>query len=294
MRPSNLKAIAAMLAAVALFAVMDAAMKHLSASYPPLQVASMRALASLPFLLAALTWSGAWRELRMQRPWLHLLRGGLGVAMLSTFVYALSRMSLANTYALYLCAPLLVTALSVPLLGARVSAGRWAAILVGLGGAMIVLQPSTAGFGLLAGIAAAISAVCYAFSAITISVLGRTDSRRSMVFWFVTAMALGAGALAAPAWRSIAVADLPTLALIGLVGAMAQYFITEAFSRAPPFVVAPFEYTAIVWAFGLDWFLWQVLPTAAVLLGGAIVIACGLFIIWDERRSYTVAQPAVG
>jgi drug/metabolite transporter (DMT)-like permease len=274
-----------MLAAVALFAVMDASLKQLSASYPPLQVASMRAFASMPFLLGALVWTGSWRELRMRRPGLHLMRGLLGIAMLSTFVYAVSRMSIANTYALYLCGPLMVTGLSVPLLGARVSASRWAAIAIGLGGAMFVLQPNASGFELIAGFAAAVSAICYSLSAITISVLGRTDSNRSMVFSFMLAMALGAGLLAMPSWRPIEARHLAILALIGLVGALGQYFITEAFSRAPPFVVVPFEYTAILWAFSFDWLFWQILPTAAVLLGGAIVIGCGLYIIWDERRS---------
>ncbi len=289
MQPSNLKAIGSMLAAVASFATMDAALKMLSGSYPPLQVACLRALASLPFLLAALAWSGGWRELRMQRPLLHLFRGVLGVVMLSTFVYAVSRMSIANTYALYLCAPLMVTALSVPVLGAYVPLTRWIAIVLGFGGALIVLQPDKAGFGSAASIAAAVSAVCYAVAAITISVLGRTDSKRSMVFSFMGAMALGAGLLAAPNWQPVQMQHAPILALIGLTGAFGQYFITEAFSRAQPFVVAPFEYTAIVWAFGFDWFFWQVSPNAAVIGGSAVVICCGLFIIWDERRRYLQA-----
>lgn len=146
MHAAHLKAIAAMLVAVASFAIMDASMKQLAGSYPPLQVASLRALASLPFLLAALAWTGAWHALRLQRPWLHLLRGVLGIVMLGTFVFAVSRMSLANTYALYLCAPLMITALSVPLLGARIPPNRWLAIVAGFSGALIVLQPGGSAF----------------------------------------------------------------------------------------------------------------------------------------------------
>jgi drug/metabolite transporter (DMT)-like permease len=77
------------------------------------------------------------------------------------------------------------------------------------------------------------------------------------------------------------------LAFIGLTGAAAQFCITEAFRLAPASVVAPFEYTALLWGISLDWALWQVLPDAVVLVGGAIVIASGLYIIWDERRAAT-------
>lgn len=289
MQPTNLKAIASMLFAVASFATMDAALKQLSGSYPPLQVACLRALASLPFLVVALAWNNSWRELRMRRPLLHLFRGLLGVVMLSTFVYAVSRMSIANTYALYLCAPLMVTALSVPFLGVQVPLTRWIAIVLGFGGALIVLQPDKSGFGSLASLAAAVSAVCYAIAVIAISLLGRTDSKPSMVVSFMVCMAVGAGLLAAPNWQPVSLQHLPILALIGLAGASGQHFITEAFSRAPPFVVAPFEYTAIIWAFGFDWIFWRVAPSAAVIGGSAVVIACGLFIIWDERRRYLEA-----
>lgn len=105
-----------------------------------------------------------------------------------------------------------------------------------------------------------------------------------MVFSFMVAMAIGAGVLAVPHWQPVRMQHAPLLALIGLAGASGQYFITEAFSRAPPFVVTPFEYTAILWAFGFDWIFWQVAPGLTVLLGSAIVVGCGLFIIRDEHR----------
>lgn len=281
---TNLRGIVSMLAAVGSFALMDAGLKRLAADYPPMQVTFLRAVASLPFLLIAAGWTRQWGDLVMRRPWLHLLRGVLGVIMLSTFVYAVSELSLANTYAVYLCAPLLVTALSVPLLGDRVTLRRWIAIAIGLCGALIVLRPGGDGFVSLAGLAALLSMVCYSASGITIRILGRTDSNRSMVFWFLSFLALGAGVFAWRDWSPVATADVLVLAFIGLSGALGQHFITDAFRRAPPSVVAPFEYTALLWAFGLDWVFWQILPTGAVIAGGAIVIASGLYIIADERR----------
>jgi drug/metabolite transporter (DMT)-like permease len=285
LRGPILRGIAAMSVAVALFAFMDAALKTLAASYSPMQVAFLRAVASLPFLLAVTAWSGAWRELRMHRWGLQLTRGLLGVAMLGGFVYAVAELSLANTYAVFLCAPLIVAAVSWPLLGERVGFARWLAIGGGLVGVLVALRPGGEGLVSLAGLAAAASAACYALSAVTIRVLGRTDSSRSMVFWFLAFLALGSGIFALADWHPFDPQHLWILAFIGLTGAAAQFCITEAFRLAPASVVAPFEYTALLWGIGLDWALWQVLPDAFVLAGGTIVIASGLYIIWDERRA---------
>lgn len=286
-RASTLRGVAAMLAAVGCFALMDAALKTLAASYAPMQVAFLRALASLPFLLIAAAWSGAWAELRVVRWPLQLLRGLLGVAMLGGFVYAVAELSLANTYAVFLCAPLIVAALSWPMLGERVPMRRVLAIVIGLGGVLIALRPTGEGLASLAGLAAAASALCYALSVVTIRLLGRTDSSRSMVFWFLAILAVVSGLLAIPDWRPVEIAHLGVLAFIGVTGALGQHFITDAFRLAPASVIAPFEYTALLWGLALDWALWDVLPDAAVLLGGAIVIAGGLYIIHDERRSST-------
>ena len=80
-------------------------------------------------------------------------------------------------------------------------------------------------------------------------------------------------------------ADWPWLAATGLAGALGQFWITDAFRRAPPSVVAPFEYTSILWAFAIDWVFWSAKPTARLLLGAGIVVATGLYVVWDERRA---------
>src|SRR5215831_17732299 len=125
MQSSNLKGIAAMLIAVAVFAVMDAALKELGQFYPPLQVTGLRGAASLPFLLAAIAWSNQWRELKPTRWSLLIARGLLAIGMLFLFIYSLRTLTLSSAYAVFLCAPLLVTALSVPLLREHVDSRRW-------------------------------------------------------------------------------------------------------------------------------------------------------------------------
>jgi drug/metabolite transporter (DMT)-like permease len=285
MRTENLKAIGAMLAAVGFFACMDATLKQLSGYYAPQQVTFLRGAASLPFVLIPLALQGAWSELRTTRPALHLFRGFLGITMLVTFIYAVSRLSLADVYSVYLAAPLLATALGVPLLGDRVPPRRWLAILAGLVGVWVILRPSGAGYATVAGLVAALSALCYALNVVTIRVLGRTDSSRGMVVWFLALVTLGAGALAIPGWRAVPLEHVPWIALLGLTGALGQQLITDAFRRAAPSVVAPFEYSALLWAIAIDWTFWSVLPDARVYVGGAIVVASGLYILRDEHRA---------
>jgi drug/metabolite transporter (DMT)-like permease len=102
-----------MLAAVAIFSIMDASMKQLTLAYPPLQVSCLRGLASIPVMLAAVAWLGHWRRLVPVRWAAHMVRAVLAVAMLSLFVYSLKTLPLTGAYAIFLCAPLIVTALSV-------------------------------------------------------------------------------------------------------------------------------------------------------------------------------------
>ena len=128
---SPLAAIGWMLAAVATFSLMDAGMKQLAAHYPPLQVTMLRGAASLPFVLVWVLATAGARSIVPVRWGLHLLRGVLGMVMIGCFVFALKRMPLSTAYSIYFVAPLLVAALSVPLLGERVGPRRWTAIAIG-------------------------------------------------------------------------------------------------------------------------------------------------------------------
>jgi drug/metabolite transporter (DMT)-like permease len=283
-RPGNLKAIGTMLAGVAFFSVLDAGLKRLSSVYPPIEVMFVRAAASLPFLAASVAWTGAWRELRVHRPVLYLMRAALGIAVLWTFIYAVSVQSLSYTYAIYMSAPLMVAALAGPMLGERVPLQRWVAIAVGLAGVIIALKPS-GGFVALGGLAAAFSAGCYAFNVMAVRLIGRTDSNYAVVFWHLTLVMLASAAIGFRSWQPIAVEYWPWIAVCGLTGALGQYLFTAAFRLAPASTIAPFEYTALLWGVGLDWLVFSTIPHLRVLLGGAIVIAAGLYVILDEHRA---------
>jgi drug/metabolite transporter (DMT)-like permease len=285
-KPANdsLRGILMMVLAVGAFALMDAQLKLLTPHYSALQIAALRGYASLPVVLLSALLIGRRARLFQIRWSLHLVRGVLGIVMLASFAYGLRTLPMSEAYAIFFIAPLLITALAAPLLGERVGANRWLAILIGGIGVLVILRPSGAGLLSLAGVAVLVSALAYALGAISARVLGRTDSSVSMVFWMMLLMALGATALTGSDWRPLQSQHGWILLGIAVFGSIGQFAITDAFKRGQASLIAPFEYTALAWGLGLDWLLWQALPDRIVLLGAAIVVASGLYLLWSERR----------
>ncbi|WP_028916774.1 DMT family transporter [Pseudoxanthomonas sp. J35] len=293
---SNLAAAGWMIAAVASFSLMDAGMKLLSAHYPPLQVTLLRGAASLPFVLAWVLATAGPRSIVPVRWGLHLLRGVLGMAMIGCFVFALKRMPLSTAYTIYFVAPLLVAALSVPLLGERVGPRRWTAIAIGLVGVIVVLRPGADGLVSLPGLMVLLAATAYAVAAVTVSLLTRTDTPQSMVVWFLLIMAVGAGVAAIPGWVPLRLEHAWLILGMGLAGALGQVALTAAFMRGDASMIAPLEYTGLVWVIGWDWLLWRTLPDAMTWVGAAIIVASGLYLLRRERvtrtaRCATLDQP---
>jgi drug/metabolite transporter (DMT)-like permease len=294
---AHLRGIAAMLGAVAAFAAMDAVLKLLVGHYPPMQVGALRGASSLPFVVLSVAAFGRWRDLRPVRIGLHLARGALALVMLGGFIYAVKQLSLADAYSIFFVAPLLVTAMAVPLLGESVDWRRWTAIGVGLAGVVTMLRPSGSSLSTVGAIGALLSAVAYALSAISVRALTRTDTTASMVFWFLVQLTVFAGLIAVPDWVPIRQQDWVWIAALGVAGSFGQHFITEAFRHAPASVIAPFEYTALLWAVAIDWTFWHVLPGSRVLLGSGVIIASGMYLIWrekqlDEELAATIESPA--
>lgn len=280
----NRSGVILMLLAVGLLSVMDAFLKALSAHYPPLQVAALRGGASLPLITAWILARHGLPALRPVRWSLHLLRGALGVMMLAAFTWSLRTLPLTTAYTLFFIAPLLITLLSKPLLGEVIGLHRWVAIAGGFAGVLIALRPGFEGGATLAGLAILAAAAGYAVSAITVRVLARTDGTAAMVFWVMALITLGSAALAAPGWVPLRAEHAWLVAGLGVVGALGQFAITEAFSRGEASLLAPLEYTALAWGVALDALVWAVLPDAATWVGAAVVIACGIYLVRHERR----------
>lgn len=281
-KKENLCSIYAMLIAVAMFSLMDTSMKLLSAHYPAMQVTALRALSSLPLVCAYVAYRGAFGRILKVRWSLHLFRGVLGISMLTLFAYGLKNLSLAETYALFFIAPTLIMALSVWFLKERVDGVQWAAMVVGLVGVMVVLRPDGAHFFSLGGLAVLGSAACYAASAIASRIVSRTDSGEQIMFWLLVMTAIGAGTMAAPNWVTVRIDDLPVIAGLAVSGFLGQLAITKAFSTGKASTVAPFEYSALAWGVGIDWLLWHTLPDEYTLLGAAIIIASGVYLVRRE------------
>lgn len=277
------RAVAWMIGAVACFSLMDAGMKQLSTGYPSLQVTFLRGAASLPFVLVWVLASAGPRSLIPRRWGLHLLRGVLGMVMIGCFVFALRDLPLSTAYSIYFVAPLIIAALSVPLLGERVGPRRWGAIGIGLLGVVVVLRPGVDGFISIPGLMVLVAATAYAIAAITVSLLTRTDTSQAMVVWFLVIMALGAGLLAWSDWVPMRLADAPLVAGMGLAGALGQIALTRAFQLGEASMIAPLEYTGLVWVIGWDLLFWQQLPDAWTWSGAAIIVASGLYLLHRER-----------
>jgi drug/metabolite transporter (DMT)-like permease len=284
----NLRSIVAMLVAVGFFALMDAVLKLLSARYPVLQIAALRGMTALPLVLLYITWRGAWGTVWRVRWPLHVLRGVLGIAMLSLFTLGVRELPLSATYTLFFIAPLLITVLSVPVLKERVPAAHGWAVAIGFVGVLVALRPSgddlQAGLVTPGGLAVLGAALCYAVAAVVGRLASRTDSSESMVLWMMVMMALGAGAWAAPDWVAIRSADAALLLALAVTGFGGQLAITEAFRHGQASAVAPFEYSALAWGLGLDWLIWQSLPAAHTWLGAAIIVGSGLYLVRREKR----------
>jgi drug/metabolite transporter (DMT)-like permease len=272
-----------MLLAVAAFSGMDAMLKSFAQHYPPMEVAFLRGLASLPFMALPALLRGRYQDLKPQRIWMHVLRGLLMVVMLGAFIYSVRTLSLASAYSIFLAEPLIVTALAALLLGDRVGWRNWIAISVGLVGVVVILRPSASSFVSIGALAALVAAAAYALSMIALRAIAHTDSTTSVIIWTVGLMTVITGVIAVPHWVPLAPAHWKWLAALGLFGAIGQHLLTDAFRSAPPAVVAPFEYTALLWGILIDWTVWNVLPASRVFVGGGIVIAGGLYLVWHER-----------
>ena len=280
-----------MIVAVGALSLMDACIKVLAPHYSALQIASIRGLSALPFIIAWVGLRGGYRQLLRVRFPLHVVRAIVGIMALVTFTYALRHLPLATAYSIFFVAPLIITILAVVILKEQVDWTRWLAIAVGFCGVLVVLRPTAAGALTISGLAVLACATCYATSAIMVRILGRTDSTESMMFWLMVMVAVGAGVLALPSWRPIEPDDWRAIAGIAAFGSLGQFALTEAFKIGEASFIAPFEYTALAWGVGLDWFVWKTIPTPVTLFGAFVIIASGLYLVRRERVHVEAEHP---
>jgi len=277
------RGIAFMLLSVALFSTMDGMIKWLGADYPTLQIVFFRSLFAFVPLGFFLARSGSLAALKTHSLLGHLLRAMVGLSAMSIFFYAYSQMPLANVVAIGFAAPLFVTALSVPLLGERVGPRRWSAVAVGFLGVLVMVRPDRDVFEGVAWLALA-GTVFYALAMIFVRRLSRTETSMAIVFYFTLACTLVSGAALPFVWTTPDTLGWALLIAVGLLGGLAQLTMTTAFRLAEASVVAPFDYSAMVWTAMIGYLFWQEVPGPHIWLGVAIVGGSGLYIVQREAR----------
>ena len=280
---------------------LDLCAKKLLEDYPIEQFVFLRSVFGIVIFLFAARWYGGYGALKTGRwPW-HALRTVLSVGAMFGFFYGLSKMPLVNALTLAFTAPLIVTALSVPLLGEEVGWRRWGAVVAGFIGVLIVLRPGP-GMFMPAAIGVLIAACCWAGMMVTGRKLDTIESSYSLAFYIMSGPLLVStfilpGNYVAPdlqAWTLFILAGIcSAIAWVGMVG---------AYRRAPPVVLAPFEYTALIGAAIAGYLLWDEVPDRFVVAGGTIIIASGIYIVFREvgrettsryLRAFSAAVPAV-
>lgn len=279
-----LKGIACAALAMSLFPVQDAIVKWLSADYSIFQLLFLRSLFVFIPVAVLVARSGGPRVLRAKRPTLLILRASLGFGAWSVYFIAISQIPLADAMALVFSAPLMITALSVPLLGEIVGLRRWAAIAVGFIGVVVMVDP---GAGVIRGVALLplVSASCYSLSMILTRVLTKSESSVTMLFYSAATIMALSGLFQPFVWVTPSWPDLGLMVLTGLITGCAQYLGLQAYRYAAPAVVSPFDYTSLIWAVVLGYLVFGDVPRSSVIFGAAIVIASGLYILYRERRA---------
>jgi len=284
--PAVLAGILFMLVAVFLFGFNSAAGKWLVAKYSVGEFLLLRSTMTL-ILLLPLIWRAGWRVFaNAPRPGLQLLRVVLSSLEIAMFFWAVGYMPLADTTTFYLAGPIYVTALSVLLLGERVGWRRWTAVLVGFCGVVIALRPSAASVTLPALIALGGSMI-YALLMITTRALRETDQTVLMTTQLLGIL-LFAAVMAPFGWVAPALPDLMLLAGIAVLQVVSLFCSVRSLQLADASVVAPYQYSLILWSVLFGWQVFNEVPDAYTMIGAAIIVAAGLYIFWRERAVRSV------
>ncbi|MBV1705538.1 MAG: DMT family transporter [Hyphomicrobiales bacterium] len=285
------------------FAVMAVIVKKNSARYPVGEIMAFRAAPSLPMIAAWMAAHGEFpRALRTNRPREHVLRGFFGASGMICLLSALYFLPLADATAISFAAPLMAVVFAAIFLGETVRVHRWTAVAVGFVGVMAMLWEKLGGGSNFTGAALALAAATSAASAVVMTRrLMTTESTDAIVFWFAcstTGVALAALALAqfwpagAPLahffarsrWIEPTAADAGVLFFSGVISGVGQLSMTHSHRFAPAAVIAAFDYVSMIWATAFGFLFFGALPTVATLVGAAVVIGAGLYVIYREWR----------
>lgn len=275
-----------------IFALQDGVSRHLGTAYSPAFVVMLRYWFFVVFALVLVMRSpgGLRAALRTKRPWTQVFRGVILVVEIIVTVEGFVRLGLINTHAIFACSPLIVVALSGPLLGEKIGWRRWTAVGAGFAGILIILNPS-GGMFVMDSLFPFAGAVMFAAYLVATRHVSQDDP--SMVSFFWTAF-WGAIAATIIGWRDlqpVANSDIPWLVLICCTAALSHYLLIRCYEMAEASSLQPFSYTQLVWVSFVGVIVFSEVLTPNVVIGAIIVVGAGLFTWWRERQRRRQPQP---
>jgi drug/metabolite transporter (DMT)-like permease len=305
---SNIWGAAGLVLAMLIFSLQDIAVKWIGGDYPVLEIVVFRSLIALPCTFIFLRYEGKRGLPATGQSRLEYIRGFFLFLSFTTYMMGLAALPLADIAAIRNSGPLMITFLSVVWLGEKVGLRRWIALFVGFLGVLLIVKPSSGTFN-LGSLFALIATLFYALSVMVTRNLQTTDSSATMAYYsslvylvvsFILAplvVVIGEVPDAHPsiaflfrAWNMPTLLDWVIMAGLGLVWAGGMYFVARAYSLAPASVVAPFEYTPLLFNMMWGFFLWREVPTLTTLAGAFLTLFSGVYILYRERVTTRIEQ----
>lgn len=245
-----------------------------------LQVLFLRSLFGMVFLGASTYFSGETISMKVTRPWLLLTRTAINILSWVFFFYGLKYLPLATAVALFFSFPLFLAIISVPLLGEKVGLRRTLAIMVGFVGVLLITNPTT-GVALPALLMLG-AALGWALVASLTRILGESENTSTQLFYTLLGFALTLSIAQIWVWQTIDMDAWILIVAVAFFGIIAQFAVTKAYAIASPSLIAPFEYTALIWSAILGYLIWGDVPDAWAVAGAALIIGSGVYIIHRE------------
>jgi drug/metabolite transporter (DMT)-like permease len=297
----NMRGIFYLCAGLFIFSFQDVIIKQLSDDYPVHEMVFIRGLVASPLLLLLVHYESGFAALRTDYVWQHMVRSGLMFCSYLFYYLSIAAIPITTAVSLFFTAPLFITALSVPFLGEQVGARRWLGVIAGFIGVLVMLRPGAATFEPAALLALA-SAFTYSCSQMMARRLGMTDSASAMAFYSAMLFTYIGGLMGfvihligfAPAqhpslefllkpWQMPGGLEFAMLVTIGVISAMGFYLPSAAYRVGTANVVAPFEYTSMLWAIILTFLVWGTAPDIYTFIGALIIVASGVYVLSRER-----------
>ena len=263
---------------------MDAVIKELSGTFGGMQLVFFRSSFGLIPVVFMVMMAGGFSILVTRRPLLQAVRSILATVTTFLFFTSLRYLPLGEAVALAFAAPIFLTVLAGPVLGEKVGPRRWIAVLVGFVGVLTILRPGSETFSPYALLPLS-AAVAFSLTMLLGRKLALTDNSTSIVFYTSLGGVLASGVMIPMDWTPPTIDHLPWLVLIGLLGGFGQILIIQAFRHAEASMLAPFEYSSIIWAILFGYLFWSEVPDDLTFVGAAIVVGAGVYIAQRESRA---------